>query len=348
MIAPPFYAIQLDVCSPFVAHCIHGKRSRIPIFALVIICVTTGAVGIYALEKEDARSIVKAVIRHSCRYGFPSINFTDKGSGIGKASKLKVILRSATDQLSRQIGLENHFKAVQSHGERGRVERVIKTIRSMLAKTIVTQTKNSVMGWETIFATVANMINNVPIARIASSTTSSRGEADEILTPNRILLGRNNFRSLERIDRSGTNLDTVMEKNHNIQKLFYELLLKNIFELVPQPKWFRNDRDLNIGDIVLFIYKESNYTTDHHWRLGRVVKILSDQKPTKVIIEYKNDKETTFRQTERITRELVVIHKHDDLDYHSKAHQEVMFTLSHFSLRFQKLEGTDVKFVVLY
>ena len=348
MIAPPFYAIQLDVCSPFVAHCIHGKRSRIPIFALVIICVTTGAVGIYALEKEDAKSIVKAVMRHSCRYGFPSINFTDKGSGIGKASKLKVILRSATDQLSRQIGLENHFKAVQSHGERGRVERVIKTIRSMLAKTIVTQTKNSVMGWETIFAIVANMINNVPIARIASSTTSSRGEADEILTPNRILLGRNNFRSLERIDRSGTNLDTVMEKNHKIQKLFHELLLKNIFELVPQPKWFKNDRDLNIGDIVLFIYKESNYTTDHHWRLGRVVKILSNQKPTKVIIEYKNDKETTFRQTERITRELVVIHKHDDLDYHSKAHQEVLFTLSHFSLRFQKMERTSVKFVVLY
>ena len=174
MVAPPFYAIQMDVMSPFVAHCIHGKRSQIKIFGLVVICITTGAVGIYALEKEDSRSIVKAIFRHSCRYGFPSLNFTDRGSGIVKAAKLRVQLRNASDQLSTQIGMETHLKAVQSHGERGRVERVIKTVRSMLSKTIVTQTKNSVLGWETLFAIVANMINNVPIARIASSTTSSR------------------------------------------------------------------------------------------------------------------------------------------------------------------------------
>ena len=348
MVAPPFYAIQMDVMSPFVAHCIHGKRSQIKIFGLVVICITTGAVGIYALEKEDSRSIVKAIFRHSCRYGFPSLNFTDRGSGIVKAAKLRVQLRNASDQLSTQIGMETHFKAVQSHGERGRVERVIKTVRSMLSKTIVTQTKNSVLGWETLFAIVANTINNVPIARIASSTTSSRGEADEILTPNRLLLGRNNFRSLERIDRSGTNLDKVTEKHHEIQKLFFELLLKNIFELVPQPKWFKNDEDLKIDDVVLFIYKESAYTSEHHWRLGRVNKIISTEKPIKVSIEYKNNNETKFRHTERTSRELVVIHRTTDLDYNTRSHHEILFTLAHFSLKYQKVEGNDVKFVVIY
>ena len=336
MIAPAFYAIQMDVVSPFVANCIHGKRSQIKILALVIVCISTGSIGIYALEQEDALSIVKAILRHSCRYGYPSLNFTDRGTGIIKAAKLKVQLRIAEQQLQSQIGMETHLKAVQSHGERGRVERAIRTVRSMLKRSGVHETKHSVMGWETHFAMVANMMNNVPIARTERSSKSNRGEADEILTPNRLLLGRNNVRSLERMDRSGTNLDSVLEKNIKIQNKFYELLIKNIFELVPQPKWFKNDVDLKVNDIVLYIHKESTHASEHYWRLGRVKEIKSDKKPTKVLIEYKNVNEKKFRTTERMTRELVVVHKVDDLDFNTAQHQQVLFASSHFSLRCSK------------
>ena len=336
MIAPAFYAIQMDVVSPFVANCIHGKRSQIKILALVIVCISTGSIGIYALEREDALSIVKAILRHSCRYGYPSLNFTDRGTGIIKAAKLKVQLRIAEQQLQSQIGMETHLKAVQSHGERGRVERAIRTVRSMLKRSGVHETKHSVMGWETHFAMVANMMNNVPIARTEWSSKSNRGEADEILTPNWLLLGRNNVRSLERMDRSGTNLDSVLDKNIKIQNKFYELLIKNIFELVPQPKWFKNDVDLKVDDIVLYIHKESTHASEHYWRLGRVKEIKSDKKPTKVLIEYKNVNEKKFRTTERMTRELVVVHKVDDLDFNTAQHQQVLFASSHFSLRYSK------------
>ena len=184
--------------------------------------------------------------------------------------------------------METVLKPVQAHGERGRVERAIKTIRSIMKNTTICQTKHSVLGWETLFASFANMINNLPIARTNSSTQGNRGEADEILTPNRLILGRNNVRSLEKLDRSGTDLDGIFEKNLKIQRNFYELLMKNVFELVPQPKWYKSDNYLKVGDIVLYVHKESAYTSDHFWRLGRVREIIAKTKPVKAVIEYRN------------------------------------------------------------
>ena len=74
VVCPPFYAIQMDVMSPFRAYSMHNQRAEISIFALVIICIVTGAIAIYALEHEDTASIIKAILRHSFRFGFPKIN----------------------------------------------------------------------------------------------------------------------------------------------------------------------------------------------------------------------------------------------------------------------------------
>ena len=106
--------------------------------------------------------------------------------------------------------------------------------------------------------------------------------------------------------------------------------------------------DLKIGDIVLFIHKESTHTSQHYWRLGRISKIQSNQRPIKVLVAYKNVNEKDFRETERTSRELVVIHKVNDLDFNSNQHQEILFALSHFSLGFQKVDEPYVRFVAVY
>ena len=63
------------------------------------------------------------------------------------------------------------------HEERGRVERRIRTIQ-----------------WETLFCKVVNALDNLPIAKGNATATGNLGS--EIITANRIKLGRNNFRSL--------------------------------------------------------------------------------------------------------------------------------------------------------
>ena len=87
--------------------------------------------------------------------------------------------------------------------------------------------------------------------------------------------------------------------------------------------------------MVLFIHKESAYTAQHTWRLGKVQEILSQSPPIKVLIEYKNVGEKGFRMTERSSRELIPVHRLDELDYNTKEHQEKLSVLAHFSAKTQ-------------
>ena len=84
----------------------------------------------------------------------------------------------------------------KSHEERGRVERRIRQIRDTLKSTADQHaTAQTALEWETLFAKIANAINDLPIAKGNCSNVKDLGF--EMITPNRLLLGRNNFRSLE-------------------------------------------------------------------------------------------------------------------------------------------------------
>ena len=51
------------------------------------------------------------------------------------------------------------------------------------------------LQWETLFSKKANTVDNLPTAKGNTSSSSNLGH--EIFTPNRLKLGRNNYRSLE-------------------------------------------------------------------------------------------------------------------------------------------------------
>ena len=70
---------------------------------------------------------------------------------------------------------------------------------------------------ETLFSKVVNTIDNLPIAKGNAMTTGNLGS--EIITANRIKLGRNNFRSLGGEDLSidvSTDAAKIFENNQNI------------------------------------------------------------------------------------------------------------------------------------
>ena len=62
------------------------------------------------------------------------------------------------------------------------------------------------LQWDTLFSRISNSIDNLPIARGDNSNETSLGY--EIITPNRLKLGRNNYRSLE-----GSGIDLDMSSN---------------------------------------------------------------------------------------------------------------------------------------
>ena len=76
---------------------------------------------------------------------------------------------------------------VDGHNFNGRVERKIKKVNMSLEKSINNQ-RLSILQWETMSAIIANTINNLPLAIVTDC------ENMDLLTPSRLLLGRNNER----------------------------------------------------------------------------------------------------------------------------------------------------------
>ena len=81
-----------------------------------------------------------------------------------------------------------------------------------------------------------------------------------------------------------------------------------------QPKWFDTDRDVRVGDIVLFLKKEGELNNTYQY--GKVVDVTAgrDGKIRKVTVMYRNHNENISRETQRTVRELVVIHAVDELN----------------------------------
>ena len=174
---------------------------------------------------------------------------------------------------------------------------------------------------------MANEINNLPVARLSGTTQSTR-EVD-ILTRNRLLLGRNNERSPSGDffvpGKPGEQLDKIKQINAD----FYKKLMENIDQFIWKPKWFVQDRDVEIGDLVLFMIEEKKIAST--WMLGVVDKKISeDLKPGKWSVRYRNASEGHYRYTDRSSRDLVVIHRTDEMDYNSHEHFKQLKTNHYF------------------
>ena len=84
----------------------------------------------------------------------------------------------------------------------------------------------TVLQWETLFSKVVNTLDNLPIAKGNATTTGNL--FSEIITANRIKLGRNDFRSVGGKDISiDVSMDAakILENNRQIYQLWYQLYI---------------------------------------------------------------------------------------------------------------------------
>jgi hypothetical protein len=91
---------------------------------------------------------------------------------------------------------------------------------------------HTVIGWETIFAKISDHVDNLPIARGSSSAPNDLGW--EIITPNRLKLGRNNFRQLEGEIQLSGGPQTMLEQNRRLTEKLYQQFVDRIPLLVPK------------------------------------------------------------------------------------------------------------------
>eukprot|EP00111_Clytia_hemisphaerica_P024693 TCONS_00072761-protein len=125
----------------------------------------------------------------------------------------------------------------------------------------------------------------------------------DLLTPNRLLLGRNNERSPVGDFIVTDDPSKILKMNTKIYDSWFETwLLSHVPKLMHQSKWFRQDRNLQIGDIVLFTKVNSVISKTYTYGMIKSIETGDDGNVRRVVVEYKNPNENVKRETSRSVR----------------------------------------------
>jgi hypothetical protein len=316
-IAPPFYTSQVDMFGPYLAKCQHNHRAKVKIYGVVFKCPATCAIAIHAMQDYSTDSFVQAYTRFGSRYGHPNHLAIDQGSQlVSAAQNMEISIQDLTGELfsKYEVGVKFTTCPVSGHNAHGQVERGIKEVKALLER-CYTGFNMDILTIETAFQWIAAELNNMPIC-LGSRVDNL--EYLDIITPSRLLLGRNNRRALSgyaKVDKPSKVLDQM--------DAFYDAWWtgwthQKIGDFIPRTgKWPRTSNHVQVGDVVVYLKQApEQHFGEAVWKIGRVVTADPDEDGIcrRVIIEYRNPSENVFRQTTRAVRSVAVVHREDDLD----------------------------------
>ena len=212
----------------------------------------------------------------------------------------------------------------KAHSERGQVKRKIRLLRESLEKMGVdTSHPQTVLQWETLFSKIANTVDNLPMAKGHTSNSSNLG--CEIITPNKLKLGRNNYQSLE---GSGiklhmvSNLMSLLKRNRELYCQWYGIFIENIHMLDLRPnKWLKNSRLPVLEDIVLFVFNDSEYGKGGmDWRRGKITAVKGTQVSVTYYVRGAKAKVPPMHTVQRSARDVSIIYSVGDLMVKAREH----------------------------
>ena len=320
-----FSNVQIDMAGPWFAECEHSCRSTVKVWALVFKDPATCAVAAYAMPASNSAGFVQAYNRHAFRHGHPVKVYVDAGSQLLKAcEQAEMSWLEISHLISAHYGVGFDYEVCPPHAHyfHGAVERSIKEIKRIF-NNMFKGLKLHLLAFETAFSFCCNSLNNLPIS--LGSRTDNLGHRD-VLTPNRLILGRNNKRSPDSLTQVPSN-SRLAEQLQEVERSWWKLWAsEKLVDFVPQPaKWPRTNNNVAVGMVVIFpMAKPKSPIGEVIWKYGKVAEILpsSDDLARRVKISYQNYKEEVWRSVTRSTREVAVIHTEDDLEFFKMMREE--------------------------
>jgi hypothetical protein len=199
--------------------------------------------------------------------------FVDSGTQLEKLRDTHFSLKDINGYELQGRRFKVTVSTPKAHEQQGRVEAKIKVVRKLLQTLSDTcEQVNTLIGWETTFQRIADQLDNLPIARGSARVPTDLGW--DIITPNRLKLGRNNFRQLEGTVILSNAPQTQLERNRLIQEKWYTIFSERIHLLVPRVDKLQN-RTLQVDDVVLFVFQDAGIPKMWVWRLGVIVRQVS-------------------------------------------------------------------------
>ena len=260
-IAPAFYYRQVDLFGPYNVYSIANKRATVKIWFVIFCCCATGAIDIKVCEDYSTSSFILAFVRFSCKVGYPRKLLPDAGCQLVKGCDSMLITFTDVRTKLNEYGVEYDVCPVGAHYMHGKVERKIRHVKESFSKHLQNN-RLSIIQWETLGDQVANSINNMPITL---RNASNNLENIDLITPNRLLLARNNERCPTGSVTVTENVEKIIQQNNDIFEVWFRSWL--ISYLPSEPKWFKSDRDPKVGDVVLFLKSDREFDKQYQYGL---------------------------------------------------------------------------------
>ena len=317
-IAPAFYYTQVDLFGPMIARCPHNHRSSVKVYGVVFKDPSSSCIAVHCMQQYTTEAFLQAFTRFGARYCYPHKLFIDQGSQLMKAAKdMEICLVDAERELNvkYRTGIEYECCPAADHSAHGVVERSIKEVKKLYLQ-LYDGLKLDIMSYETAFLYIANELNQFPIC--LGNKTSNLGQLD-VITPSRLLLGRNNRRAMGGYARVDTP-SRLMTQLEDVFKAWWKIWkVERILDYIPQPpKWNRNNGSVEVGDIVIFLKSDAEYAIGNPvWKQGRIKEVERSEKDGLVrfvTIEYQNYNEEVWRTTRRSVRKVAVLHREGQLE----------------------------------
>ena len=241
---------------------------------------------------------------------------------------MRVDISDFSTLIRKQVGMKIVLKPTHSHESRGKVEHIVQVLKNYLEDRKMERMQQSILDWESSFCYIANYLNNLPMARLSRKRSMSY-DVTEIITANRLLLGRNNFRNLVHVvEEEKVTFKDRLTRNDLINKSWFTLLNRLVPDLVERPKWHRPSEIIPVpGDYVLFCHKESSAGHEHeNWKVGLVLRVENSKSSPRsqvytleyrTVVKQMNKKPEDWivakNLTDRHLRELVLLFTMDEI-----------------------------------
>lgn len=266
---PPFTHVGFDI---FGNYYVKFGRSQAKRYCVIFTCFNTRAVHIEVIESLETDAFINALVRFVARRGSPSKVFCDNASTfLGARNELSKSLRQLNRdkivQTARRLDIEWVFNVPLASHHGGVWERLIRTVRRVLAAIIHPDSRLTDDTLRTFMCEVENVINGRPI------TKSSDDVNDEAaLTPNHFLLLRDDsclpcgvFHDSDKYRRRWRHVQFL------VNTFWKRWLLEYLPLLQTRQKWFLARSNVNIGDLVLIVDENAPRGC---WPLGLVTDVV--------------------------------------------------------------------------
>ena len=326
--------VMLDMSGPYLmksnskAKATRANNNMQKVWVLHTVCLTTFINTIVIVEDYSSAAFIDALHRVGCRYGYPAVVYTDASQAQIKAlTTAQVSLMTLIGTVFQETGINIKVSGTgaSSHSRQGRVEKSIDLFKRYLYRKQIQIKGLSLLQFDTVLSTAQSYLNSLPLC----TKSRQKGSVSSLLvTPFTFLLGRRgNVRAPVDIPSLPDRSD-MLNAVKAVSDGMYKFYANRVQDLLLRPKNYDNATPLNINDLVIFPYKESEF--DVQYKLGLIInkEVDADTQARIYEVAYANSDEislptnksdktaiqTKCRTTRKGVESLIKIYSADDKD----------------------------------